>query len=224
MYDEFNDNQRSERKLTFMEDFRNVSQFRIELNFCACVMQCNARPGNYHYEVWWCNVLPDASFEQAGIQTLTARINSSNSCLKEKLLVINIPKQQFEKQMQIVKIDVWTDPSQISVFSGIQNRNTIPDGAKTHWNNAHRLWRRALEPESWKQFVKHPKFQFSHKFTMNSLHNLTKKFFRKCCIAYAKWMASWKLANTIHFALAMQHCREFYSLWDCGVISSSICE
>ena len=69
------------------------------------------------HAIWWCNVLPDASFEQAGIQTLTARINSSNSCLKEKLLVINIPKRQFEKQTQIVKIDVWTDPSQnFSIF------------------------------------------------------------------------------------------------------------
>ena len=43
----------------------------------------------------------------------------------------------------------------------------------------------------WKQFYKHPKCKFTHKLTMNILHNSVKsKFWAiKCCIANAKWMA-----------------------------------
>ena len=78
-----------------------------------------------------------------------ARINSSNSCLKEKLLVINIPKQQFEKQTQIVLMYEQT-PLKISVFSGSQNR-TIPDGAKR--TETTRTDYEDVEPESWKQFA-----------------------------------------------------------------------
>ena len=59
------------------------------------------------------------------------------------------------------------------VYTG---RNTFPDRCKTHWNSAHRVWRRALEPGDWKQFHKHPKFQFTHILT-NSRHKLTKSKF-----------------------------------------------
>ena len=65
-------------------------------------------------------------------------------------------------------------PLKISVFSGIKNRNTIPDGAKcteiAHTDYEDARWSLDLG----KQIVKHPKFQFAHKLTMNSRHNLTK--------------------------------------------------
>ena len=74
-----------------LRHFREWLKFAIEESngqrnqyhslICTCTVNCILV-----LVVWWCNVLPDASFEQAGIQTLTARINSSNSCLKEKLL------------------------------------------------------------------------------------------------------------------------------------------
>ena len=63
-------------------------------------------------KVWWCNVLPDASFGQAVFRHWLPGLTCQILCLKEKLLDINIPKQQFEKQTQIINIDVWTHPSQ----------------------------------------------------------------------------------------------------------------
>ena len=38
-----------------------------------------------------------------------------------------------------------TPLSNFQHFRRAQNRNTIPDRRKTHWNSAHRLWRCALE-------------------------------------------------------------------------------
>ena len=60
-----------------------------------------------------------------------------------------------------------------------------------HWNSAHRLWRRVLEPRDWKQFYKHPKFQFTHKLTTKSRHNLTKsKIFGN---AVSPMQSEWRL-------------------------------
>ena len=55
--------------------------------------------------------LPDASFGQAVFRQWLPGLTCQILRLKEKL-DINIPKQQFKKQMQIVNIDVWTHPSQ----------------------------------------------------------------------------------------------------------------
>ena len=61
--------------------------------------------------VRWCNILPDASFGQALFRHWLPGLTCQILRLKEKLIDINIPKQQFEKQMQINNIDVWRHPS-----------------------------------------------------------------------------------------------------------------
>ena len=53
-------------------------------------------------------------FSASCLLTLTdwlPRLTCQILCLKEKLLDINIPEQQFEKQTQIIDIVVWTHPS-----------------------------------------------------------------------------------------------------------------
>ena len=104
--------------------------------------------------------------------------------LSNTLFERETPRHQYSKatirktnaNRQYWRVNTEHTPLKISVFWGAQNRNTIPDSAK-RTETARTLWRRALEPGSWKQFVnfvKHPKFQFTHKLTMNSCHNLTK--------------------------------------------------
>ena len=61
--------------------------------------------------IWWCNILLDASFRQAVFWHWLPGLTCQILCLKKKLLDINIPKQQFEKQTQIININVWTHPS-----------------------------------------------------------------------------------------------------------------
>ena len=62
-----------------------------------------------------------ASFRQAVFWHWLPGLTCQVLRLKEKLLDINIPKQQFKKQTQIVNIDVWTHPSQNFSIFGCSN-------------------------------------------------------------------------------------------------------
>ena len=70
--------------------------------------------------VWWCNVLPDASFRQAVFWHWLPGLTCQVLRFKEKLLDINIPKQQFEEKKRkssILTFEQWTHPSQnFSIF------------------------------------------------------------------------------------------------------------
>ena len=150
--------------------------------------------------VWWCNVLPDASFGQAVFRHWLPGLTCQILRLKEKLLDINIPKQQFEKQTQIININ--TPLSKFQHFRALKIVTQFRTGAKrTETARTDYEDDCVLEPGDWKQFFKHPKFQFTHKLTMNSRHNLTKSKFSE--MLHRQCKVNGKLKTCKHHSLCI---------------------
>ena len=85
-----------------------------------------------------------------------------------------------------------------------------------HWNSAHRLWRCALEPGDWKQFYKHPKFQFTHKLTTKSRQNPTKSkiFGNAASPMQSEWrLQVFTLPFTLHWRCNISENLLFVRLW-----------
>ena len=145
-------------------------------------------------------------------------LHSSNSCLKEKLLVNQYYNNNWKTNANRRLMCEQTPTQNLQYFRGaVQNRNpfcvfSYSGRRKTHWNNAHTLTMKTpLEPESWNEFVKHPKFRIlRHKcHAWIALHNRGHAIsfvgiavWQKSPKRVQRWMASWKLSKiTIHWSI-----------------------
>ena len=166
--------------------------------------------GFFHSYVWWC-ILPDASFESW---------NSDIDCPETHQIVVwkRIPIIIFHSFEKHSHSRFMCEHLKISVFRAFKIVTQFRRAQNALNQRAQTMKTLAVSTESWKQFVKRPKFQFSQSSRWIHCTISQRNFFGN--VGLCKVNGKLKYLQT-QFTLHCRcsYCREFYSMWD---ISSSI--